>query len=194
MHQLSCPYTSQQNAVAERKHRHIVDTGLALLAHSHLPLTYGVEAFNTSTYLINRLPTPILKQNNPYTKLFNVAPDYTFLRVFGCACYPLLRPYNSHKLEFRSKKCVFLGYSSNHHGYRCLDLDSNKVYTSRHVVFDELSFPFRDKAMSTRMSKETASFIVPLPSPAIPSYQTNTPLDPTPHDHYSPLQIGRAHV
>ena len=40
MHRLSSPKTLQQNGVAERKHRHIVDTGLALLAHSHLPFTY----------------------------------------------------------------------------------------------------------------------------------------------------------
>ena len=55
------------------------------------------------------------------------------------------------------------------------------------MVFDELSFPLRDKVMSTMMSKETASFPIPLPSPVIPSYQTNTPLDPTPHDYHSSL-------
>jgi transposase InsO family protein len=60
MHRISCPYTSQQNGIAERKHRHLVETGLALLAQSHLSNTYWVEAFNTAIYLINRLLTTVL--------------------------------------------------------------------------------------------------------------------------------------
>src|SRR3954469_19050324 len=63
-------------------------------------------------------------------------------KVFGCACWPHLRPYNSRKLEFRSKKCVFLGYSTLHKGYKCLHVPSNRVYISRDVVFDESHFPF----------------------------------------------------
>jgi histone deacetylase 1/2 len=58
-HRVSCPHTSQQNGIAERKHRHLVETGLALLAHSSLPLRYWDEAFLTACYLINRMPTPI---------------------------------------------------------------------------------------------------------------------------------------
>jgi hypothetical protein len=46
-----------------------------------------------------------------------------------------------HKLSPRSTPCIFLGYSDHHKGYRCLDLHSNKII-SRHVVFDETSFPF----------------------------------------------------
>ena len=78
----------------------------------------------------------------PVELLFHEPPDYTFLKVFGCACWPHLRPYNSRKLEFRSKKCVFLGYSSMHKGYKCLHVPSNRVYISRDVVFDETVFPF----------------------------------------------------
>ena len=122
------------------------------------------------------MPTPTLKHNNPYAKLFNKSPDYSFLRVFGCACYPLLRPYNSTKFAFRSKKCTFLGYSSNHRGYRCLDLDSGHVYLSRHVVFDENSFPFRDKAIFTRQTCErTSPTSVFLPPMIVPSTDAIAP-------------------
>lgn len=38
--------------------------------------------------------------------------------------------------------CVFLGYSSNHKGFWCLDLSSNRIIVSRHVILDESSFPF----------------------------------------------------
>jgi hypothetical protein len=62
--------------------------------------------------------------------------------VFGCACWPHIRPYNDHKLDFRSKKCVFLGYNSLHKGYKCLHVPSNRTYISRDVIFDEHVFPF----------------------------------------------------
>lgn len=141
-HQVSCPHTSQQNGVAERKHRHLVETGLALLAHSSLPLRFWDEAFTTACYLINRMPTPVLRKDTPLHRLFKVQPNYDFLRIFGCACWPSLRKYNTHKLEFRSKLCVFLGYSPMHKGYKCLDRSTGRIYISRDVVFDESCFPY----------------------------------------------------
>jgi hypothetical protein len=157
MHKISCPYTSQQNGIAERKHRQLVETGLALLAYSHLPQKYWVESFTTAVYLINRLPTAVLKNKTPFQVLLNKILDYSMLRIFGCACYPLLRPYTSHKLQFRSKQCIFLGYSSNHKGYRCLDPSTNRVYLSRHVVFDELQFPARNIVPTLQQPATTTS-------------------------------------
>jgi hypothetical protein len=58
LHQFTCPHTSQQNGVAERKHRHIVDMGLTLMSQASLPLTLWPYAFSTSVFLINRLPSP----------------------------------------------------------------------------------------------------------------------------------------
>lgn len=56
-HRVSCPYTHRQNGSAERKHRHIIETGLALLSQASMPVKFWDEAFLTITYLINRLPT-----------------------------------------------------------------------------------------------------------------------------------------
>lgn len=39
-HQVSCPHTPEQNGCAERKHRHIVETGLTLLFQTSLPPKY----------------------------------------------------------------------------------------------------------------------------------------------------------
>ncbi|RWR76373.1 putative polyprotein [Cinnamomum micranthum f. kanehirae] len=154
-HRVSCPHTPEQNGVAERKHCHIVEMGLTLLATSHMPLQYWVEAFNTAGFLINRLPTKVLNNKSPWECLFNRSPNYCFLHTFGCLCFPWLRPYNKNKLEFRSRPCVFLGYSLNHIGYRCLDIDTGRVFLSRHVVFNERIFPFQTLSLARTSVSES---------------------------------------
>jgi hypothetical protein len=141
-HHVSCPHTHQQNGSAERKHRHIVEVGLALLANASMPLKFWDEAFLTATHLINMLPSKTIDNDTPMERLLKKKPDYAFLRVFGCAYWPNLWPYNQHKLAYRSKQCVFLGYSHMHKGVKCLDVTSGRVYISRDVVFDETVFPF----------------------------------------------------
>jgi hypothetical protein len=123
----SCPGHPEQNGLVERKHHHILDTSLTLLAHAYILPTYWVDAFHSTVYLINRLPTRVLASLTPYEKLFHKTTSYDSLRVFGCACFPYLRPYNINKLQFRSKCCVFLGYSLNHQRYLCLDPSSGRV-------------------------------------------------------------------
>ena len=63
------------------------------------------------------------------------------LRCFGCTCYPYLRDYNKYKFAYYSSKCVFIGYSPSHKGYKCVHA-SGKIYIARHVVFDEFTFPY----------------------------------------------------
>jgi histone deacetylase 1/2 len=142
-HHVSCPHAHQQNGSAERKHRHIVEVGLALLANAHMPLKFWHEAFLTATYLINMLPSKVIGNDTPVHRLLGTRPDYKSLRVFGCACWPNLRPYNKRKLAFRSTQCVFLGYSPRHKGVKCLEVSTGRVYISRDVVFDEVVFPFQ---------------------------------------------------
>jgi hypothetical protein len=117
--------------------------GIALLANEGMPLKFWDEAFLTATYLINRLRSKTMNFDTPYERLFHTKPTYSSLRVFGCASWPNLRPYNSHKLAFRSTQCVFLGYSSRHKGVKCLEVKTGRVYISRDVVFDETVFPFQ---------------------------------------------------
>ena len=191
----SCPNHPEQNGLVEWKHRHIVETGLTLLAHAHMPNTYWVDAFNTAVYLINRLPTCVLNYLSPYEKLFQKSPTYDSLQVFGCACFPYLRPCNTNKLQFRSKRYVFLGYSLNHQGYRC---------------FDESSFPFQETINTVSTEKGPLESLVPtlemiqLPqlhtppscsrppptSPTIPQ----TPQMPTPPDSISLTQNSLPHI
>lgn len=105
-HLLSCPHTHQQNDVIERKHCHIVKTGLALLATTFLPYKFWADAFQTVAYLINFLPSPSLKNKSPHFLLYNKEPDYFFHKVFGSECWPTLWPYNNHKINFCLPPCL----------------------------------------------------------------------------------------
>lgn len=153
-HRMTCPHTSQQNGLVERKHRHIVETSLALLSHSSLKLEFWDDAFSTAVYLINRLPTQVHQQISSLEKIFGSKPNYSFLKTFGCLCYPSLRSYNKHKVDPRSIPCLFLGYSLIHKGYKCLS-NTGRLYISRHVLFDESKFPTSDFLQSNQPTSNT---------------------------------------
>jgi hypothetical protein len=139
---MSCQYICPQNGKAEpmlRTTNNIVHT---LLFEASMPPQYWVESLHTTTYLLNHLMMKSIIASCPYTTLYNISPTYGHLRIFGCACYPNLSMIASHKLAHCSTRCVFIGYSPNHKGYRCLDLSTNCVVISQHVVFDEACFPF----------------------------------------------------
>lgn len=72
-------------------------------------------------------------------------PNYSKLHVFGCLCYPWLRPYIANNLESCSKPCVLFDYSLSQSAYLCLDTSTSKIYSSRHVKFVESVLPFKEK-------------------------------------------------
>ena len=174
-HMTSPPHTPEHNGITERKHRHLVETGMTLLTHAGMPSSYWTYAF--ATYLINRQPTPILSMESPYQKLFGETPNYNKLRVYGCLCYPWLRPNNSNKLQDRSTPCVLLGYSLTQSAYLCLQKSTGCIYTSRHVNFDEKTFPFRSQT-TTPPASETPS--APPNHPPVTIIPTSSPLNREP--------------
>ena len=176
LHHLSCPHTYEQNGTVKRKHRHLVETGLSLLAKTLIPQCYWDEAFTIACFLVNRLPSPVLNNISPFEKLFQVQSNYSFLRTFGCACWPYLRPYNAHKMDFRSKLCVFLGYSSSHRGYKSLHVPSGRLYISRHVIFDKNLFPFASNIFSPVVGQDALCTHVPTSISPSPSHPSSSPV------------------
>src|SRR4051812_39649746 len=59
-HHVSCPHAHQQNGSAERKHKHVVEVGLALLAGASMPLKFWDEAFLAAAHIINMLPSRVI--------------------------------------------------------------------------------------------------------------------------------------
>jgi histone deacetylase 1/2 len=74
-----------------------------------MPLKFWDEAFLTTTFLINLLPSKFIDFDSPTERLLGTTPNYDALRIFGCACWPNLHPYNKRKLAFWSTRYVFLG-------------------------------------------------------------------------------------
>ena len=90
--QFSCPGAHAQNGVAERKHRHLLETARALMIAASLPPHFWAETVSASTYLINIQPSSALQGGIPMQYLTGCSPDYSALRMFGCVCYVLLAP------------------------------------------------------------------------------------------------------
>ena len=127
------PYTPQRVALAERRHRHIVETARTLLHEASLPPHFGSFAGYHTVYLINRLQTSHLDNQSPFKRLLKKSPNYNSLRIFGCLSDAWLKPYAKNKLESKSAPCVYLGFSLSHHCHQCFDPISAKVYLSRDV-------------------------------------------------------------
>jgi hypothetical protein len=125
-----------------------------------MPLKLWDEAFLATSFLINRTPSKVLSYTTPLERLYKVQPNYATLRIFGCVCWPNLRPYNQRKLQFRSKECIFLGYSNLHKGFKCLDVASGCIYISRDVISDEEVFPFAKLHLKADIGLRSNSFLI----------------------------------
>ncbi|WZZ19965.1 hypothetical protein YC2023_121352 [Brassica napus] len=158
-----------------------------------MPKGYWTYAFATAVYLINRMATPILSMKSPFESLFGQVPNYSKLRIFGCLCFPWLRPYTSHKLDSRSTPCTFLGYSTTQSAYFCLDRTTSRIYTSRHVVFHEYVYPF---SLPNPLTCENQTEVVDADSSQTPgpTVQVVPPMAPTPNNRTEPLPQDTATV
>ncbi|KAL0542592.1 hypothetical protein IC582_017662 [Cucumis melo] len=142
VHQTSCAYTPQQNGVAERKNRHLVEVARSLMLSTSLPSYLWGDAILTAAHLINRMPSRILhlqtpldclKESYPSTRLVSEVP----LRVFGCTAYVHNFGPNQTKFTPRAQACVFVGYPLHQHGYKCFHPPSRKYFVTMDVTFCE---------------------------------------------------------
>ena len=171
----SCPYLHEQNGKVERKHRHVVETELTLLAQAKMPLKFWQEAFTYATYIINRLASPVIGNKTPFELLYHYKPNHSQIKVFGCECYPFFRPYNKHKFDFHTTKCTLLGISITHKEYVCMH-HSGRIYISASVKFNESSFPFsNDPKFSRQESTSQSDFITLLEKFQVVSFSLDAP-------------------
>lgn len=128
--------TPQQNGLAERFNRTLLERTRCMLVSAGLPKVFWAEAVTTAAYLINRCPSTALNFKTPEEVWSGHPPDYSRLRVFGCSAYAHVR---KDKLEPRALKCIFLGYPEGVKAYKlwCLEPGMRKCIVSRDVTFNE---------------------------------------------------------
>ena len=144
-HELTIPHTPQQNGIAERLNRTLIESVHTMLADSKLPHKFWAESLSTAVYLRNRSPTKALEGVTPYEAWSGTKPDVSFLRIFGCSAYAHVPRAERRKLDSKVRMCVMLGYGASQKGYRLYDVERMKVIHSRDVVFDETTLPGIEK-------------------------------------------------
>ena len=136
-HERTVPKTPEQNGVAERLNRTIVETARCMLMESRLPRKFWAETVSTAVYLRNRSPTTAVNGMTPFEALTGEKPRVNGLRVFGCLTYAHVPKDERRKFESKSKRCILLGYGSETKAYRLYDVKRQRVIHSRDVIFDE---------------------------------------------------------
>ncbi|MCO5587489.1 hypothetical protein L7F22_041438 [Adiantum nelumboides] len=109
-HQCTMPYTPQQNGVAERKNRSLMEMARCMLKAKSLPHKLWMEAVACAAHVLNRCPTRALKTITPYESWYDRKPSVSYLRVFGCLAYAHIPQQLRGKLDDKAVKCIFVGY------------------------------------------------------------------------------------
>ena len=109
---------------------------------TNVPKLLWGEAVLTKAYLINRMPSRVLKFQTPCQTLLKPFPTTRLIstvppKIFGCSVFVHINQRYRSKLDPRSLKCIFLGYYSNKKGYKCYSPVTRKFYNSMDVTFFE---------------------------------------------------------
>ena len=139
IHQQTAPYTPQQNGLAERKNRTLVDMVNSMLLNAKLPLNLWGEALLSACHFHNRITSRKTKVS-PYELWNGRKPNLRYLKVWGCIAFYRVTDPKRTKLGPRALKSLFVGYAENSKAYRLLDLSSNTIVESRDVEFIENRF------------------------------------------------------
>ena len=143
-HELTIPKTPQQNGVAERMNRTLVESVRSMLADSQLPKRFWAEALATAVYLRNRSPATAVKGKTPYEVWTGSKPNVSHLRIFGCDAYAHVPKDERSKLDSKTKRSIFLGYGQGVKGYRLYDNVKKRIFYSRDVIFNEIKTSNQD--------------------------------------------------
>ena len=135
--QLTAAYTPQQNGVAERKNRTIMNAVRTVLHDKQVPKSFWPEAVRWCVHVQNRSPTSAVDQGTPEEVWSGVKPCVDYFRTFGCVAHVHIPDQKRSKLDAKSQQCILLGVSDESKAYKLYNPITKKVIVSRDVVFEE---------------------------------------------------------
>jgi hypothetical protein len=136
-HDTSTVYTPQQNGYIERDNRTIMEMTRSLIHAKDLPKRLWAEAVHTAVYLLNRTINTQLGNNTPYERFFKQKPLVSHYRVFGALAYVFVNKQQRTKLDPKSFKGYFVGYSNTSKAYRFWNPSTDKIVESADYCLDE---------------------------------------------------------
>jgi hypothetical protein len=139
-YELTTPETPEQNGVSERLNQTLGGIARAMLQQADLSKEYWPWALDTANYVYQIHPRKDMgTRKTPYELWTGKKPTIAHLRVFGCPCFVHIpaKLGKRDKLDRRSRKMIFIGYSKEHKAYRCIDPLTQQIIHSRDVTFDE---------------------------------------------------------
>ncbi|GKE57503.1 putative ribonuclease H-like domain-containing protein, partial [Tanacetum coccineum] len=135
--EFSVARTPQQNRVAERKNRTLIEAARTMLADSLLPTTFWAEVVNTACYVQNRVLVTKPHNKTPYELLLGRPPSISFMRPFGCPVTILNTLDPLGKFEGKADEGFLVGYSVNSKAFRVFNTRTRKVEENLHIKFLE---------------------------------------------------------
>ena len=156
--QKTTPYTPQQNGVAERMNRTLMEKARCMLSGAGIGQEFWAEAVGTACYLVNRSPSSALGDKTPQEVWTGKEPSLTHLKVFGCDAYVHVPKENRSKLDKKAEKCIFIGYKDGLKGYKLWNPETKKVVYSRDVVFREMKDVDKQEVLPSKEEPEKIEF------------------------------------
>lgn len=186
--QLTTARTPQQNGVAERKNRTLLEAARSMQAASGLPLYLWDELIRTANYVLNRCETSALASSTPFQQLYKVQPDLSHLRVVGCLTYVHIPAELCHKLAAKSIRAYLVGYDTTSKAYRCFEPIKRRIYITRDVIFnEELSLRSVSDSTSALDLPQPAENQISTPTQSTSISITTMPINvPSPNSHSLP--------
>ncbi|GJS01049.1 putative ribonuclease H-like domain-containing protein [Tanacetum coccineum] len=135
--EFSVARTPQQNGVAERKNRTLIEAARTMLADSLLPTVFWAEAVNTACYVLNRVLVTKPHNKTPYELIIGRPPSISFMRPFGCPVTILNTLDPLGKFDGKAEEGFLVGYSVNSKAFRVFNSQTRKVEENLHVNFLE---------------------------------------------------------
>ena len=162
VHETSTAYTPQQNGVAERKNRTLIEMVNAMLTNSGLSKGFWGEALLTACHILNRVPNK-KRKITPYELWKKRKHNLSYLRVWGCRAIVRLLEPKIKKLGEKGVECIFIGYAEHSKSYRFLvtepnnSVEMNTVIESRDAIFYETRFTVIPNNVNSNTPVETVT-------------------------------------